>query len=656
MKWRTQVTVATVATMVTVVTVAIVAIVVGAVGVGALLAAGCGQDPPPAPPADPVLELTWSEETALTGDFAPALTTFHGSFGLAFDGALETRYDLEAADQSVVRFAGGFTVAVAVRLEARPAVDAAVISRWRLADGGRSYELGVDRMQLPYLVVSHSGAYDDAARRAVSLRQVRLGETYLVSATFVPGARMAVHINGVTTREVTSGVPGGVFDSDTPVVLGNRPGDEDEAGLTGTLGRVLFFDRGLDGAALHYLAVGMALDDPPPGFVPVRTLTSSPGYHWFGYYDKAQIDPTGRYALSMESDFENRSPAPDDVIRLGMVDMGDGDAWIDLGQTRAWNWQQGSMLQWRPGHPTEVLWNDRDGDDADARFVTRVLDVPSGDLRTLPRPVYHVSPDGRWAVGLDFARIQHQRPGYGYAGVPDPDAEVPAPAGSTIYRLDLDTGVSEDLFSLADIASIPHPDGDFSTAMHRFNHLQYSPGGTRFLFYHRWRTEGGTGYTRIFTATADGTDLRLVTDDFGLSHYDWRDDQTVCLWVASHGGFALYADNGDSGGSGSGGDYLETLFRYDDGHQSFLPGGQWLIADTYVDGDGNQNPYLYDLVTDEIIVLGRFQVPGGYGAGEFRVDTHPRLGPQGRTVIIDSPHTGQGRQIHLLDLSDHVAP
>ncbi len=616
--------------------------------VASRLLSGCEKPPPPPPPVPPALELTWGPGTDLSGESAPALVDFRGGHGVAFDGALQTRYVLSEADAHGIRFTGGFSLAVILRLQARPAADAAVISRWRLEDGGRAYELGVDRTQQPYLVVSSSGEWDAAARRVVSLRQLRLGETYLLSASFVPGERMALHINGETTRELTANVPGAVFDADTPVVLGNRPGSEEDAGLTGTLGRVLFFDQGLHDAALHYLAVGMDLDDPPPGFAPVRTLTSAPGYHWFGYYDKAQMDVSGRYVLSMEADFENRSPNPDDVIRVGLVDLEDENAWTELGQTRAWNWQQGCMLQWRPGSATEVLWNDREGEGAGAHFVTRLLDVSTNELRTLERPVYHVSPDGRWAVGLDFARIQHQRPGYGYAGVVDPYEDVPAPAGSTIYRMDLDTGDTEELISLADIAAIAHPDGDFSTAIHRFNHLQYNPSGTRFLFFHRWRPIGGSGYTRVFTAAQDGTDVRLLTDDYGLSHYDWRDDERVCLWVSDHGGFALYDDNG--------GGFLETLLPYDDGHQTFLPGGEWMLSDTYVDGDGNHTPYLFNLLTDELVILGRFPMPGGYGAGEFRVDTHPRLGPDGRSAIIDSPHTGQGRQLHLLDLSPFVAP
>ena len=98
----------------------------------------------------------------------------------------------------------------------------------------------------------------------------------------------------------------------------------------------------------------------PEGLPPVRAVTRGPKFHWFGYYDKLQFDPTGRYLLAMEVDFEHRSPRGNDVIKIGMVDLEDNDRWIELGESRAWGWQQGCMLQWRPGPKTEVLWNDRE--------------------------------------------------------------------------------------------------------------------------------------------------------------------------------------------------------------------------------------------------------------------------------------------------------
>ena len=87
--------------------------------------------------------------------------------------------------------------------------------------------------------------------------------------------------------------------------------------------------------------------------IPIRTITHGPRHHWFGYYDKLQFDPSGRYVLGMEVDFEHRSPTADDAIKIGMVDLEDGDRWIELGESKAWCWQQGCMLQWLPGSKTE---------------------------------------------------------------------------------------------------------------------------------------------------------------------------------------------------------------------------------------------------------------------------------------------------------------
>ena len=84
---------------------------------------------------------------------------------------------------------------------------------------------------------------------------------------------------------------------------------------------------------------------PSTANIPIRAVTASPGYHWFGYYDKLQFDPSMRYMLGMEVGFEHRSPTAEDEIKVGLVDLQDGDRWIELGTTRAWCWQQGCMLQ-----------------------------------------------------------------------------------------------------------------------------------------------------------------------------------------------------------------------------------------------------------------------------------------------------------------------
>jgi len=380
---------------------------------------------------------------------------------------------------------------------------------------------------------------------------------------------------------------------------------------------------------------------------PVRTITRGPKFHWFAYYDKLEFDPGGRYVLGMEVDFEHRSPKPDDVITVGMVDLRQADKWIELGQSGAWCWQQGCMLQWRPGSKTEVLWNDRQGD----RFVCRILDVETGKRRTVPHPIYSVSPDGRKAVSPDFRRVNDMRPGYGYGGLPDPNAEVLAPEDSGIFVIDLDTGKQELVVSLAEIAGIPYPRGDLSKAKHYFNHLLVSPDGRRFEFLHRWGEPKWRGGTRMLTAAMDGSDVRVVDHSGRTSHFIWRDPRHILAWSwhESHANrFYLFEDR--TGGK------VQVVCKDvmpQNGHCSYLPGNEWILNDTYPGRDRKQTVYLYHVVTGRKVPLGHFHSPPEY-KGEWRVDTHPRFSPDGRSVVIDSPHTGEGRQLHLIDISKIV--
>lgn len=376
---------------------------------------------------------------------------------------------------------------------------------------------------------------------------------------------------------------------------------------------------------------------------PVRAITRGPKHHWFGYYDKLQFDPTGRYVLGMEVDFEHRSPRADDVIRIGMVDLQDNDRWIELGESRAWNWQQGSMLQWIPGTRSEVIWNDRQ----DGRFVSHILDVKTRKKRTLPNPVYALSPDARWAVAPDFRRLNDCRPGYGYAGLPDPNGNVGVPTNAGIWRMDLKSGKQRLLFSFADAVKVPNPHEEMSGAKHWFNHLLYNTDGSRFIFLHRWRgPKQGKGFaTRMFTIGRDGKDP-YVLDPYGkTSHFIWRDRTHVLAWAwhpSQKDKFYLYSDR-TAQVEAIGPDVMTV-----NGHCTYLPGNQWILNDTYPDKQRNQNVYLYHPATNRRLWLGHFHSPKEY-TGEWRCDTHPRISRDGKFVCIDSPHSG-GRQMYLIDI------
>ncbi len=402
------------------------------------------------------------------------------------------------------------------------------------------------------------------------------------------------------------------------------------------------FLAALGGAAATRLAAAEKLP-------PIRALTRGPKQHWFGYYDKWELDPSSRYVLGMQVDFEHRSPRADDVIRIGMVDTAENDRWIELGTSSAWGWQQGCMLQWIPGSATDVIWNDRE----DGQYVSRVLNTRTGKMRTLPMPVYALGPDGSWAVTTDFRRLNDTRPGYGYPGVPDPNADALTPDDVGVWKLDLQTGARELIYSVADAAAVENPHNDTAGLKHYFNHLLVSPDGERLIFLHRWRSPRSSSRrfgTRMFTVGIDGRNP-YVLDPYGkTSHFIWRDARHVLAWAyhPSHGNkFYLYRDQSqDVEVVGP-----EVMVR--NGHCTYLPGNRWILNDTYPDGDRLQHPYLYEVATGKRAPLAHLYSAPEY-VREWRCDNHPRYSPDGKKVVVDSPHGGDGRQLYLIDISEIV--
>ena len=404
--------------------------------------------------------------------------------------------------------------------------------------------------------------------------------------------------------------------------------------------------------ALRASATGPARSEFPT----VRTITHGPKFHWFGYYDKREFDPTNRFVLSNEVDFEHRTPEAKDQIRVGMIDTAKSDEWIELGTSRSWGWQQGCMLQWRPGSDTEVVWNDQEGD----RHVCRILDIKTRTLRTLPRPIYALSQDGEWAISADFARIQRMRPGYGYVGLPDPCASERAPEESGVWKMNLRTGESELIFSLADAARIEHQGQSLLDKWNYFNHLLINQDSSRFIVLHRWRESSGSGpdaepvgsfTTRMFTVAMDGSDRYILDPSGATSHFIWRDPRHVCAWTKPQGkpeGFYLFRDQSDEH------EVVGAGVMTQNGHNTYLPNtdNEWILNDTYPDrSTREQRPYLFHVPSGRKVELGRFYSPPEY-TGEWRCDTHPRSSNDGMTVAIDSPHSGEGRQIHLIDLRE----
>jgi len=376
-----------------------------------------------------------------------------------------------------------------------------------------------------------------------------------------------------------------------------------------------------------------------------QAVTRGPQHHFFGYYDKHPWNSSGRFLLGLEIGFMDRPPTAGDGAMIGVVDLQDGSRWQSLAETSAWNWQQGTMLQWLGTDPErKIIYNTCEGDS----FAAVIQDVETGEKRSLPRPVYALSRDGRQGVSVNFARIARTRPGYGYVGLPDPWEEDPHPAEDGIYWMDLETGENRLIISLDQIVQIRRAES-MDGAEHWFNHLQFNTDDSRFLFLHRWKDAEDRRATRLFTARPDGTDVCCVADHELVSHFDWRNERQILAWARQHGigdYYFLFTDQSHE---------VEIVGKdvlTQDGHCSYRPDGKWLLTDTYPDEEGKRTLILFRPEDGQRFDVGRFYAIPEI-TGEIRCDLHPRWSRDGRQVCFDSVHEGS-RQIYVVDVGDIV--
>lgn len=403
----------------------------------------------------------------------------------------------------------------------------------------------------------------------------------------------------------------------------------------------------------------------------VQAITSGDKQHWFGYYDKWQINASGRYALGNEVDLFFRSPTPGDKLKIGLIDLENGNKWTEIGSSTAWGWQQGCMLQWIPGSDNEVIWNDHGPEG----FISRIYNLKTKETRTLPSPVYTLSPDGKFALSLDFERLQFFRPGYGYPALTPRSSWEKAPADNGIFRMDLQTGVSELILSYEQITELERPLGSVADNFHWFNHLLINPTGDRFILLNRsrpfatksemktylkanpdkWNSRFSSQYiTRALTANTDGSGVYPLNDSGQFSHFIWKGNDVITAWAVAEGSeedaFYEFPDTTK--------DYrlIGATEMPRNGHNTYVPGTnyEWILNDSYPVGDARlQQLYLFHVPTGRRVDLGEFYEPEAF-KGEWRCDLHPRCDPEGKRVFFDSTHEGGRRQMYRIDISDVV--
>ncbi|MFY0634053.1 MAG: hypothetical protein JXQ91_09575 [Vannielia sp.] len=348
-----------------------------------------------------------------------------------------------------------------------------------------------------------------------------------------------------------------------------------------------------------------------------------------------------------------------------------------IGETTTWNFQQGARAMWLPGGGNQVLFNKRVGGQPGAEIV----DIDSGERRELPHAVGHVAPDGSYGFAPNFARLGKLWPAYGYSGFDDPFVDESQPYQDGLWRIDIESGARELMFSIPDLVALTN--GAIGSEIATFvTHVSFNREGTRIVFMMRFFSKDYALYSLIYSADVDGNGLRLLAQE-KISHFDWTSEDEIVVWMrkialgvaaARRSGLLAspflkplvniarkfkgkmrsamlnesYFSMSVAGGSPE--PWARGILQRD-GHPMISPDRKWMIVDEYPMSDGTTPLMLVDMATCKRIEVATFMHDVGTPDRDMKCDLHPRWDRKGTQVGVDATNGGR-RCFTIVDVAD----
>ncbi len=406
------------------------------------------------------------------------------------------------------------------------------------------------------------------------------------------------------------------------------------------------------------------------GEVPIYCVTPHEGRCIHRFFDTSPISPSGRYLAVFRMPQEERTPRPGERGEILVIDLATGEE-HRVATTAGWESQMGANLNW--GANDDILiFNDVDTRDWSIHGVK--LHWQSARAEFFDQGVYHVSPDGRYAVCADLTAVRRTQTGY---GVMIPDERVPEYHGISekngIWITDLDTLQTSMLISAAETVERAVPKAEWDDYAHRENyffHTKWSPKGTHLMFSLRgYAAENAKPFSNmspamrydVFTMRPDKSELydtlpQAVWRNLG-HHTNWcPDGEHLSLNLAIDGGAVVKFCFVDRDGG--------NLHKLCDepigsGHPTLHPSGKFLVTDAYefetlCRPDGCTPLRLIDIHTLRTTVLAWLPVaiPQARLRSDvgLRVDPHPAWDRTWRYLVFNAYAQGT-RRVYLADMS-----
>lgn len=401
---------------------------------------------------------------------------------------------------------------------------------------------------------------------------------------------------------------------------------------------------------------GVMADGPQQFATTIRQITSGPKHHFFGYIGHVRTIPwnaSGRYIVALETSFQDHLPRPDEAADIVLIDTQRDFAVRRVESTRAWNFQQGTMLYWNPESPeSQFFFNDRNPETN--AIYTVLFDIERGErvreyrFPDAPCGNSGIARQGGRYLGINYGRLARLRPVTGYPEARDwTQGQTGQPENDGIFCMDVATGEQQLLVSFRQLAEVLRPRyPDIDSRALFINHTLWSRHDERIYFYVRADFDDTKRRIDVpCTMRADGSDLRPLARHIG-GHVDWESDRVL---IGSDGARQIRYDIETDEIVGTLGS--RETFPKPGGDVAVSPDGRWFVNGH---GEKGRNYYTFLRRSDGRWARTAGIDQGGFTSGELRIDPAPawsRTSTQLLVCGIANDPAPSTRQLFVIDLS-----
>jgi len=349
---------------------------------------------------------------------------------------------------------------------------------------------------------------------------------------------------------------------------------------------------------------------------------------FFGYYDKYPENKEGTHILFHRTYLSTRyKPNPEEPVEIVLFNKKNNKEKV-VGQTTAYNWQQGARLMWLDNK--SFIFNIFDKEFSSIKYC-----ISNNKSTRYPFTINDSFGD-EFSLTLNYSRLNKVRPDYGYQNI-DSQADLDDDKDG-IFLNDHFSKTQRLLISIESLKQKVHK--RYHEYDHWVNHIMISPDGSKFMFIHRWAYKSAKRHDLLYLYDLKTNSLELLSKFGMVSHMNWITNKEIFGFLkgpVGNGYYSIDLTNKELS--------LSKIFRQKtDGHPTIC--AQYAITDCYPNKKRMKNLFHYSFKNDLTSHIGSFKESTIFW-GPTRCDLHPRLSDNSDIIYFDSVHEGF-RRMYLL--------